>query len=149
VKPAPVDAGGAQGADAAHAQQKLLPDAHTPVAEVQPRGQLAVLLGIAVHVGVEQQELVASHVDLPDLCVQALSAQRHLDDQRLALPVQLARGGQVFLRRALVLGVLPTFGVDLLAEIRLPVEEPTATRARPRSDAVLTWSPANTPRPPL
>ena len=86
VKPAPVDARGTQSADTAHAQEKLLPDAHALVAEIQPRSQFAVLLRIAVHVGVEEQELVASHIDLPDLREQALAAERHLDDDGLAVP---------------------------------------------------------------
>ena len=57
----------AQRADAAHAQQQLLADADALVAEVEARRELAVLVGVAVDVGVEQQEPVAPDRDLPDL----------------------------------------------------------------------------------
>ena len=84
VQAAPVDASGAQRADAAHAQQQLLPDADPLVAEVEPGGQLAVLLGVPLDVGVEQQEPVAPDGDLPDLRQQRLARERHFDDDRLA-----------------------------------------------------------------
>ena len=84
VQPAPVDAGGAQRAHAAHAQQQLLADADALVAEVEAGGELAVLLGVSVDVGVEQEQLVAADRDLPDLRAQRLARQRHLDDDRLA-----------------------------------------------------------------
>ena len=84
VQPAPVDAGRAQRAHAAHAQQQLLADADALVAEVEPGGELAVLLGVPVDVGVEQEQLVAADGDLPDLRAQRLARQRDLDDDRLA-----------------------------------------------------------------
>ena len=74
VQPTPVDAGGAQGADAAHAQQQLLADADALVAEVEAGGELAVLLGVSVDVGVEQQQRVAADRDLPDLGPQRFAA---------------------------------------------------------------------------
>ena len=65
VQAAPVDAGGAQRAHAAHAQQQLLADADALVAEVEAGGELAVLLGVAVDVGVEQEQLVAPDARSP------------------------------------------------------------------------------------
>ena len=67
VQAAPVDAGRAQRAHAAHAQQQLLADADALVAEVEAGGELAVLLGVPVDVGVQQEQLVAADRDLPDL----------------------------------------------------------------------------------
>ncbi len=99
VQAAPVDAGGAQRAHAADAQQQLLADADALVAEVQAGGELAVLLGVPVDVGVEQEQLVAPDRDLPHLRAQRLPRQRHLDDDRLARRGQRGLGGQ-HLRRA-------------------------------------------------
>ena len=123
VQAAPVDTAGAQRADAAHAEQQLLPDAHPLVTEVQARGQAAVLVGVAVDVGVEQQQLVAAHVDLPDLREQPLVGERHLDDERLAVGPRAQRRAQVLGGRADVFGVLLPLAVDVLAEIGFAVVE--------------------------
>ena len=132
VQAAPVDAGGAQRAHAAHAQQQLLADADALVAEVEAGRELAVLLGVAVDVGVEQQQLVAPDRDLPHLRAQRLARQRHLDDDRLARRGQRGLGGQHLRGRADVLGVLPAVAADALPEIRLAVEEADRHQRQPQ-----------------
>ena len=67
MKNAGRDAHGFQRAEAADAQQQLLPDADAPVSAIQPRSELAVLGSVAFHVGVEQQQIAASHFHAPDL----------------------------------------------------------------------------------
>ena len=123
VQAAPVDAGGAQRAHAAHAQQQLLPDADALIAEVKPGGELAVLFRVAVHVGVQQQQLVATDGDLPHLRPQGLPRQRDLDDDRLPGRGQRRLRGKHLRRRPQVFGVLPAVPADALPEIRLAVEE--------------------------
>ena len=124
VQAAPVDARGVQRADAAHAQQQLLADADALIAEVQPRRQLAVLVAVPVHVGVEQQELVASHPDLPDLGQQGLGRRdRDLHHDGFAGRGEGGGGGERLGGRAYPLGVLVALPVDPLAKIRLAVEQ--------------------------
>ena len=132
VQAAPVDARGAQRADAAHAQEQLLPDADALVAEVEAGGQLPVLLRVAVDVGVEQEELVAPDGDLPDLCQQRLAREGNFDDDRLAGRRHGRLRGEQLGGRAHVLGVLPAVAADVLAEVRLPVEEPHRDQRQPQ-----------------
>ena len=127
-----MDAGGAQRAHAAHAQQQLLADADALVAEVEAGRQLAVLLGVSVDVGVEQEQLVAADRDLPHLRAQRLARQRDLDDDRLAVRGQRGLGGQQLRRRAHVFGVLPAVAADALAEVRLPVEQAHRHQRQPQ-----------------
>ena len=61
------NAHGVESAEAADAEQQLLADAHAGVAAVEARGELAILRGVAVDVGIEQQEVAAADVDAPDL----------------------------------------------------------------------------------
>ena len=132
VQAAPVDAGRAQRAHAAHAQQQLLADADALVAEVQAGGELAVLLGVAVDVGVEQEQLVAPDRDLPDLGAQRFPRQRDLDDDRLAGRGQRRLRRQQLRGRAHVLGVLPAVAADALAEVRLAVEQADRHQRQPQ-----------------
>ena len=78
------DPHGPQRAIAADAQQQFLPDAHAPVAAVEPRSQLAVLRRVAVHVGVEQQKVAAPHLHAPDFGEDRPAAGLDLDRDRFA-----------------------------------------------------------------
>jgi hypothetical protein len=62
------NAEGVKRANAADAEDQLLPDAHAIVAAVEPRRQLAIFRLVAWHVGVEKQERVAAHGHLPEPC---------------------------------------------------------------------------------
>ena len=149
VQAPPVDAGRAQRADAAHAEEQLLPDADPLIAEVEAGRQLPVLLGVAVDVGVEEQELVPSDRDLPDLRQQRLARERHLDDDRLAGRGEGGPGGEQLRGRADVLGVLPAVAADVLPEVRLPVEEAHRDQRQPQVGGaleVVTGQDAEAPR---
>jgi hypothetical protein len=83
VQQAPVDARRPQRPDASHPQQQLLADAHPLVAVIQACRQLPVLGRVLGHVGVQQQQRRTTDADLPDLGVQLLAGQRHVDQQRI------------------------------------------------------------------
>ncbi len=79
------DAQGGQRADAADAEQQLLPDADAIVAAVQPRGQLAVLGLITVDVRVEQQQRIAADGEPPHAGGDGAGAGLHRHGERRAL----------------------------------------------------------------
>ena len=56
----------AQGAHAADAEQQLLPQPVLAVAAVQPVGDLDVVVGVALHVGVEHQQRHPADLGHPD-----------------------------------------------------------------------------------
>ena len=123
VKAAPVEAARTQSADAAHAQQQFLADAHALVAEVKACGQRAIFGAVAVDVGVEQKKLIAPNVHLPDLRQQAFVAEGNVDDERLAIGPHAQSGRQILDGSADVLRVLLPFPIDMLAKIGLAIEE--------------------------
>src|SRR5262245_20998880 len=59
------DAKGLERTNAADAEQQLLAIADALVAPVEPRGQFAILRGIAVYVRIEEQQRIAPHRDSP------------------------------------------------------------------------------------
>ena len=61
------DAHGLERAKAADAEQQFLANAGAGVAAVEARGEFAILGRIAFHVGVEQQQIAAAHLDAPHL----------------------------------------------------------------------------------
>ena len=67
VQDAPIDAGGTQRANAAHTEQELLANADALIAEVEPRGELPVLVGVALEIGVEQEVVGCDRRSLPRL----------------------------------------------------------------------------------
>ena len=54
------DAHGAQGAEAADAEQQFLADAGAAIAAVEAGGELAVFWGVAGDVGIEQEQGAAA-----------------------------------------------------------------------------------------
>jgi hypothetical protein len=119
-----LDAHRAQRAHAADAQQRVLGQAQVAPAGVQARGDPASDLAVLGPVGVQEIERHAAHVHAPDLRDDVLVTHRDDDGQRLAV----LAGDQ---RRRLTLGiglhpglVLPSGGVDALAEVTLVVEQP-------------------------
>ena len=53
VHDAPVDAARAERANATDAEQELLTDADSLVAEIEPRGELAILVAVTIEIAVE------------------------------------------------------------------------------------------------
>ena len=66
VQDAGCDAERRERADAADAEEQLLPDADPVVAAVEPRRQLPILGLIAVDVRIEEEQRVAADRELPD-----------------------------------------------------------------------------------
>ena len=113
-----------QRADAADPQQDLLADPHLAVASVEHAGDVAGIGGVAVDVGVQQQQGHAAHLDAAQGRPDEVVADPHLDHhgppvgawlvgQRQVAPV----GGGVALPLAAV-------RAQRLAEVAAPVEQP-------------------------
>ena len=83
----------AEGADAADAEQHLLAEAVLLLAAVQAVGDLAVLVGVALDVGVQEQQRHAADAGDPDAGEQ-VGAAGHLDRDGGAGAVVLAQEGQ-------------------------------------------------------
>ena len=79
------DAHGLEGAKAADAEQQFLADAGAAVAAVEARGEFAVFGGVALDIGVEQQQVDAAHFDAPDLGANGAAAGFNLHDDGFAV----------------------------------------------------------------
>ena len=118
-----IDAEGAEGPDAAHAEEDLLLDAHLLVAAVEGRGDEAVLGAVLLDVRVEEVERGAADLDLPDLGRDEAARQVHGYLDGVTPGVEAAVDGHVV---PVVLGVgllLEAVRVEVLLEVALPVEE--------------------------
>ena len=116
-------ADGFQRPHAADAQQQLLQQAHPFAAAVQAASEVAQLGVRVIGGGVQKQQAHAPHLRLPDLRADRAAAQRDFDDARPARGVadQFQRQqGRIVMER---LGVLPTLGVDALAEVAFAVKQ--------------------------
>ncbi len=109
-------------ADAADSEQELLTNARRRVPSVEPRGERAVVA--TLHVGVEQIERDAPHIEPPDLGAERLARRAHFDRDRLAVRVARLTDRQLRPVRDRVLRVLLALDVDALLEVRLAIEEP-------------------------
>ena len=117
-----------QGAQSAHAQQKLLANANAKIASVQAGGQLPVLGGVSFHVGVEQQKIAPAHLNAPDLCPDAPAASFNLHHDRSAV-----FSDRYFHRQLGDVGLeiffpLPSVDIEALPEISLAVEQPDSNQ---------------------
>ena len=118
---------GAHRADAADAEQQLLPEPVLAPAAVQPVGHLVQRGLVLLHVGVEHQQRHPADLGQPHLGGEQLAlGQRHLHLHRLAAggPQQRERQavrvvGRVALR-------LPAVGRQRLGEVPVPVEQADA-----------------------
>ena len=110
----------AQRADAADAEDELLPEPVLAVAAVEPVGDRARLGRVPLDVGVEQVEARPADVGAPDAGGNGLARELDLDLDRLGLDRQPRR---VVRRVALLLAARL---VELLAEVALAVEQADA-----------------------
>ena len=131
------DAQGRQGADAADARHKLLPDADAVVAAIQPGGELAVLRAVAGHVAVQQIQLHPADAHQPDLGQQTPRAGVDLHGDRLALAVPGGFHRQVLDLRVQVFFLLVALLVEVLLEIALIVEQPAGDQRHPQGTGAL------------
>ena len=131
------DAQRLQGPDAPHAGDQLLADSRPVVAAVEPRGQLAVLGAVALHVAVQQIEADAAHPHQPDLGQQLAGAGLDLDGDRLAVRPAGGLHRQVLDLRVQVLLLLPAVAVQVLLEVALVVEQPDGHQGNPQAAGAL------------
>ena len=82
----------ADGPYAADAEQHLLGQPVVAAAAVQPVGDLPLVAGVLLHIGVEQQQRNPADLGQPDLGVQRPAGQRHLDPDRAVLPCSKVTG---------------------------------------------------------
>ena len=120
------DAHGLERAEAADAEQQLLADAGAGVAAVEARGGLAVFRGVAGDVGVEQEEIAAADLDLPDLGANGSAAGVDFDHDGLAVEPDGGLHGELVDVGLEVLFLLPALFVEVLQEVALAVEEADA-----------------------
>ena len=121
-----IEAEGAQGADAADAQDDLLLDAGLAIAAVQARGQLAIPGRVLLEIGVEQIEVGMSQLDVPHRDQHGALAERHGDDAGLAVGRDRRLDRRVFPAQAPVALLLPAVGRDALVEVALRIHEADA-----------------------
>jgi len=131
-----------QGAQPADAHQDFLADAGAAVAAVQPVGQVAVFLDVLRHVGIEQEELDAAHLHLPDLGTHLAVGHGHADLERLAVLAQDAAHGQVAEIVDRVGFLLEAVRAQVLLEIALLVEETNADQGHVQIAGTLEMIPA-------
>ena len=131
------DAHGLQGAQAANAEEDLLPDAHSRVAPVEAGGNIAVRRDVFVEISIEQIELHPAHLHLPDPRLHRAVGKGNFNGEVLSIAAVDRLYGhlvEVVFRVALY---LPAVGVEGLAEIALAVEQTDPDEGTPRSLAAL------------
>ena len=118
-----LDAERAQGADTAHTEQQFLFEAVLPVTAVELMGYLAVFGEIVFVVGVEQEEIGAAYLDLPDTGIDITAREGYADFQPVALGV-MHRGSRN-LRKILrfIVGNLVAVGRQALGEVTVTVQQ--------------------------
>ena len=118
---------GADGAYATDPQQHLLQEPVLGATAVEPVGDLALGRGVALGVGVEQEQGHAADLRLPDLGVQGAAArQADLDGQRAAVGVAQEADRQVVGIQDRVVLLLPALGVEGLLEVAGAIEQADA-----------------------
>ena len=98
-----------------------------PIAAVQPRRQLAVFGGIAVDVGIEQQQIAAADFHAPDLCAECARCASRSRTMTGSPSVPMAG----FHRQLVDVGLeifflLPAVAIQMLPEIALAVKQADA-----------------------
>src|SRR5437870_4620426 len=108
-----------QCATAADSEEQLLPDAHTTVAAIQTRSQIAILGCIAGDIGIEQQQIASTDLNAPNSGANRTAARFDLSRHRLAVGADrefhwelVEVGFEIFL-------LLPAVAIESLTEISL------------------------------
>ncbi len=120
------DAHGLERAESANAEKQFLANAGAGVAAVEARSGVEVLRGVAGNVGVEQEEIAAADLDLPDLGANGCTAGGDLNDDRLAIEADSGLHGKLIDVGLEIFFALPAFFVEALEEVSLAVEEADA-----------------------
>ena len=124
-----LDAHRPQRAQAADAEQSVLRQPDTAIADVQPVDQHPVDGVVSGNVGVEEVEGHPTDVDAPDLSLDLARAHRHRHPER-ALSFGDENGGEAFWIDVDPVLLLPPAGVDSLAPVSLAVEEAYSDHGR-------------------
>ncbi len=121
-----LDAQGAQGTHAAHAEHDLLVQAHLAPADVQDVRDRTILRRVLRHVRVEQQEGHAAHLHPPDRALDRPPGQVHRHEQRPAVLADDALERHAARVEVRVGVLLVAVRVDGLAEVAVAVEQADA-----------------------
>ena len=108
-------------------EQDLLLQAVLPVAAVEGVRDGLVELRVELVVGVEQIKLHTAHVDTPHVCVNIIVCVRHIDDERIAVLIELALNGQGVEVLRLVVGNLLAVHREALGEVSKTIHETYGT----------------------
>ena len=119
-----------QGAHAADSQHDLLADARVDIAAVQRIGDIAILRqNILGNVGVQQVQRDAAHAQLPHLDEDVAGGQLDRDLQILAFGIFYREERQRVEIVDRVAFLLPSVGIQKLAEIALLIKQAKADQA--------------------
>ncbi len=142
------DAHGAERLDAADAEDQLLANAGAMITAIKSAGKLAIFGTALFDIAIEQVQIDAADLNVPDLGKQRTGSCIDADFEFLAIFVERRFHRHVF---DFVLGVflvLIPIEVEMLTEVPLLVKEPDRNQRNPEALALLIWSPERTPRPP-
>ncbi len=117
---------GAEGLDAADAEQVLLHEPHLQVAPVELRSQVPAFGGILRDVRVHEEQRHASDIHPPDAEEQGLALHEDADLERVAVVVQHREEGHLLEVVGMVAFLLPAVMGQVLAEVAALVAEPDA-----------------------
>src|SRR5271168_467412 len=126
VKDSGGDSHGSESAEAADAEEELLADAGAAVAAIESRGEFEVFGGVAVDVGIEQEEVATADFDTPDLGVDDAAAGLNFDHDAFAVCADGGLHGKLVDVGREVLFALPAGVVEALQEVSLAIEEADA-----------------------
>ena len=112
-----------QRAHAADAQNDLLLQAAFQIAVIQAGGEFAIGGRIAFHIGIDQEQRHAPHLNVPQAGVHHPIGHFHRHEDGLLVFIQHRQNGRLSQIEVFVDGFLPAVFGDALAEIALPVEK--------------------------
>ena len=127
------DSQGRQRFDPADAQHQFLADARAVVAAVEPAGQVAVFGAVAVDVAIEQIQIHAADAHQPHFGQQLAGAGVDLHGHVLAVRIAGRLHRHVFDFGVEIFFALIAFGVEMLLEIALVVEQPDGDQRNAQS----------------
>ena len=111
----------------ANTQEDFLLQTVLPVAAVESVGDGLVELGVHLVVGIEQIERDATHIDAPYVSVNLIVHVRNIDNQGIAIGIELTLHGERVEVLCFVVGYLLALHVQALSEIAETIQETDST----------------------
>src|SRR5512133_1598646 len=108
-----------------HAEQHLLLEPMVGAAAVQPVCHLALIAGVLLHIGVQQQQRYSADLCQPDLGVEHPTGEWDFNSDRATLVVQQGQRQRVRIQERIAL-LLPARGIQRLPEVALPIQQTNA-----------------------